>query len=87
MQCTILAGGLGTRMWPETKTVPKNLLPIAGTPFATWQLSWLARSGQGHACFNRLAVGRGGWRPIGLPFGPAQAYDFAKQPHKPEEIQ
>ena len=45
MQCVILAGGLGTRMWPETRTVPKTLLPIAGTPFATWQLSWLARSG------------------------------------------
>ncbi len=45
MQCVILAGGLGTRMWPQTKTIPKTLLPIAGTPFATRQLSWLARSG------------------------------------------
>jgi NDP-sugar pyrophosphorylase family protein len=32
-------------MWPETRTIPKTLLPIAGTPFATWQLSWLARAG------------------------------------------
>jgi NDP-sugar pyrophosphorylase family protein len=32
-------------MWPETRTVPKTLLPIGGTPFATWQLSWLARAG------------------------------------------
>jgi MurNAc alpha-1-phosphate uridylyltransferase len=45
MQCVILAGGLGTRLWPETKTTPKTLLPMAGTPFATWQLSWLAQSG------------------------------------------
>ncbi|WAX56025.1 sugar phosphate nucleotidyltransferase [Jatrophihabitans cynanchi] len=41
----ILAGGLGTRMWPETKTVPKVLLPVAGRPFAEWQLGWLAAAG------------------------------------------
>lgn len=45
MQCVILAGGLGTRMWPETRTVPKTLLPIAGRPFAFWQLRWLAGAG------------------------------------------
>lgn len=45
MQCVILAGGIGSRMWPETKTVPKTLLPVRGIPFAGWQLSWLARSG------------------------------------------
>jgi NDP-sugar pyrophosphorylase family protein len=45
MQCVILAGGIGSRMWPETRTVPKTLLPVLGRPFADWQLSWLARSG------------------------------------------
>jgi hypothetical protein len=38
-------GGRAGRMWPETKTVPKTLLPVHGKPFAAWQLSWLARSG------------------------------------------
>ena len=51
MQCVILAGGLGTRMWPETKTIPKTLLPIAGTPFASWQLAWLAGAGIGSVVY------------------------------------
>lgn len=45
MQCVILAGGLGTRMWPTARTVPKTLLPVAGHPFAHWQLTWLADAG------------------------------------------
>ena len=45
MQCVILAGGIGSRMWPETRTVPKTLLPVGGRPFAAWQLDWLASAG------------------------------------------
>ncbi|GIH14130.1 sugar phosphate nucleotidyltransferase [Rugosimonospora africana] len=45
MQCVILAGGIGSRMWPETRTVPKTLLPVRGRPFAQWQLEWLSGAG------------------------------------------
>jgi NDP-sugar pyrophosphorylase family protein len=45
MQCVILAGGIGSRMWPETRTVPKTLLPVNGKPFADLQLRWLADAG------------------------------------------
>lgn len=45
MQCLILAGGLGTRMYPLTKDVPKALLPIENRPFAAYQLGWLQSHG------------------------------------------
>jgi NDP-sugar pyrophosphorylase family protein len=45
MQCVILAGGLGTRMRAWTERVPKALIPIAGRPFADYQLTWLAQQG------------------------------------------
>lgn len=45
MQCAILAGGLATRMLPETATVPKALLDVNGVPFAQVQLAWLRGQG------------------------------------------
>ena len=45
MQCVILAGGLGTRMQPLTRRLPKTLLPVRGRPFAEYQLGWLADQG------------------------------------------
>lgn len=44
-QAVVLAGGLGTRMLPDTERVPKALLEIAGRPFLGWLLPRLVRSG------------------------------------------
>lgn len=43
MQAVILAGGLGTRLWPLTKTVPKPMVPVAGVPYLEHQLRLLAQ--------------------------------------------
>jgi MurNAc alpha-1-phosphate uridylyltransferase len=45
VQAVILAGGLGRRMHPQTSTLPKSLLPVAGRPFIAWQLEQIAASG------------------------------------------
>jgi NDP-sugar pyrophosphorylase family protein len=45
MQCVILAGGLGTRMQPQTEKVPKSLLPVGEHPFLKYQLDWLVSQG------------------------------------------
>jgi mannose-1-phosphate guanylyltransferase len=45
MQALVLAGGQGTRLRPLTETTPKPVMPLAGRPFLTFMLSWLARHG------------------------------------------
>lgn len=72
MQCVVLAGGLGTRMRPWTETLPKALLPVAGSPFVDHQLRLLADRGVTDVVLSigyrggmiRDAVGDGG--PWGL---------------------
>jgi N-acetyl-alpha-D-muramate 1-phosphate uridylyltransferase len=45
MQIVVLAGGLATRMHPETEQVPKSLLLVSGRPFIDWQLDRFVASG------------------------------------------
>jgi NDP-sugar pyrophosphorylase family protein len=45
MQCVILAGGIGTRMKSYTDQIPKALIPVAGKPFLSYQLDYLATQG------------------------------------------
>jgi len=52
MQALILAGGRGTRLRPLTLTTPKPALPLAGRPFLTFMLDWLARHGVDEAILS-----------------------------------
>lgn len=47
----MLAGGKATRLRPITSNVPKVLLPVAGEPFAAYQLRWLAHQGVSRATY------------------------------------
>lgn len=53
----VLAGGLATRLGTVTATVPKLLLPVAGRPFAEYQLEWLRSEGVDRVvyCIGHLA--------------------------------
>lgn len=57
MPIAVLCGGLATRMYPLTKTLPKSLVEVAGEPFIFRQLRLLAESGIDEAV---LCVGRMG---------------------------
>jgi NDP-sugar pyrophosphorylase family protein len=53
----LLAGGLGTRMYPLTHQTPKSLIQVLGVPFINYQLSYLEKQGVTHVV---LCVGHYG---------------------------
>src|SRR5256885_7595638 len=52
MQALVLAGGEGTRLRPLTLSVPKPVMPLAGRPFLTFMLDWLAEHGVDEAILS-----------------------------------
>ena len=45
MKAVILAGGLGTRLRPYTKSLPKPMLPLGGKPILEYEIEWLKKNG------------------------------------------
>mgnify|MGYP001570504964 CR=1 FL=1 len=45
MQTVILAGGLGKRLMPLTRDIPKPMVPVLGRPFLEYQIRWLRSKG------------------------------------------
>ncbi len=52
LQCVVLAGGIGTRMRPQTEEIPKALIPVLDRPFCDWQLELLAERGVERALYS-----------------------------------
>ena len=44
MKAVILAGGLGTRLLPYTKTLPKPMLPLGKKPILEYVINWIKKS-------------------------------------------
>ncbi len=52
MKAMLLAGGLSTRLYPLTKTVPKPLVPVAGVPNAIHLIRYLKSFGYDEIAIN-----------------------------------
>src|SRR5205085_5205100 len=69
MQALVLAGGEGTRLRPLTLTVPKPVMPLAGRPFLTFMLDWLAEHGVDQAILSCGFLSDGVERVLGKRHG------------------
>nr|WP_260693466.1 nucleotidyltransferase family protein [Streptomyces sp. BHT-5-2] len=58
-QAVILAGGFGSRLRPLTRTRPKTMVEVHGTPILRHQLDWFAESG-----VDQVVVSAGHLAPV-----------------------
>lgn len=74
----ILAGGLATRLYPETKDIPKSMIKIANKPFIYWQLKLLKEKGFEKVilCVNHLAEQIVDYVKDGKDFGLIVQYSY-----------
>jgi NDP-sugar pyrophosphorylase family protein len=73
MQAVILAGGLGTRLWPLTREIPKPMARVAGRPYLEHPLRLLREQGITNVV---LLVGYLG-RQIEEHFGPGRDFGLS----------
>jgi N-acetyl-alpha-D-muramate 1-phosphate uridylyltransferase len=74
----ILCGGLATRLRPQTETIPKSLLPVAGEPFLAHQLRLLKDAGASDVvlCVGYLGASIQDFAGDGTRFGLRVQYSF-----------
>ena len=82
MLAVILAGGLGTRLYPLTRTLPKVLVPVLGRPFLEYQIELLTSCGQTNIVISTGHLGRMIEDHIGdgSPFGVTVRYSREREP-------
>lgn len=80
-QFVILAGGLGTRLYPITEKIPKPIVEIAGRPYLEWQFLELRAQGVRNVLLLTGHLGE----QIEEVFGSGQRLDLSIQYSKEPE--
>jgi NDP-sugar pyrophosphorylase family protein len=76
MEAIILAGGMGKRLRPLTKDIPKAMVPVNGVPLLEYQLRRLEKAG-----VDRIVLACGyKWQVIRNAFGKRFIYSVEKEP-------